>query len=76
MNDDNMPIPEEKRKCAEIETLRHWLQECLDVINRGVEIVTDQQLGKWNNVRTVVEIVPGILEGQWHEWQPEKLEDK
>lgn len=40
-------------------TEAQWIKTAVDCINRGCDLMTDEQVGKWEGVRGVLETAPG-----------------
>lgn len=44
-----------ERRCRELED---FIRDGLDLVNRGVDLMTKEQLGQWRGVRTWIESTP------------------
>lgn len=40
-------------------TEAQWIKTAVECINRGCDLMTDEQVGKWEGVRGVLESAPG-----------------
>ena len=47
-----------QRRADKLATHREWAAKAVDCINRGIDIMTDEQVAQWEGVRGILEMKP------------------